>query len=223
MSTGHKQLQDCSFHPSEQLVAAGIITGQVRVSEYDGTSTTRRSQKRLHSESCRAVQFSSSGDCLLTGSADKSLVVLDTGTCKVQKTYQDAHPAGVSRLLALSESTFASGMVPHLLFASSVTFARNGMHLAVICSTGICSLQTDSSVSLHASGDDDGLIKTWDQRQVEPSGSFDAHTDFVSDMVLHDREQCLVAVSGDGTLTVNDLRTGKVRPCLQAIALGHIA
>ncbi|KAL3146127.1 hypothetical protein ABBQ38_015474 [Trebouxia sp. C0009 RCD-2024] len=163
-----EQPMDCSFHPSEQLVAAGIITGQVRVSEYDGTSTTRRSQKRLHSESCRAVQFSSSGDCLLTGSADKSLVVLDTGTCKVQKTYQDAHPAGVSRLLALSESTFASG-------------------------------------------DDDGLIKTWDQRQVEPSGSFDAHTDFVSDMVLHDREQCLVAVSGDGTLTVNDLRTGKIR------------
>lgn len=29
-------------------------------------------------------------------------------------------------------------------------------------------------------------------------------------MVLHDREQCLIAVSGDGTLTVNDLRTGKV-------------
>ena len=30
-------------------------------------------------------------------------------------------------------------------------------------------------------------------------------------MVLHEREQCLIAVSGDGTLTVNDLRTGKVQ------------
>ena len=32
-------------------------------------------------------------------------------------------------------------------------------------------------------------------------------------MVLHEREQCLIAVSGDGTLTVNDLRTGKVCSC----------
>jgi WD40 repeat protein len=59
-------------------------------------------------------------------------------------------------------------------------------------------------------GDDNGLIKTWDQRQPESTASFEAHTDFVSDMVLHEREQCLVAVSGDGTLTVNDLRTNKV-------------
>ena len=43
---------------------------------------------------------------------------------------------------------------------------------------------------------------------------FEVHTDFVSDMVMHEREQCLVAVSGDGTLTVNDLRTTKVRSVL---------
>ncbi len=63
-------------------------------------------------------------------------------------------------------------------------------------------------------GDDNGLIKTWDQRQPESAASFEAHTDFVSDMVLHEREQCLVAVSGDGTLTVNDLRTNKVYSCV---------
>lgn len=64
------------------------------------------------------------------------------------------------------------------------------------------------------------MIKTWDQRQPESTASFEAHTDFVSDMVLHDREQCLVAVSGDGTLTVNDLRTNKVYFCvIKGIAL----
>ena len=57
-------------------------------------------------------------------------------------------------------------------------------------------------------------MKTWDQRQPESTASFEAHTDFVSDMVLHDREQCLVAVSGDGTLTVSDLRTNKVYFCV---------
>ena len=62
------------------------------------------------------------------------------------------------------------------------------------------------------SGDDDGLIRTWDQRQSDATSSFEVHTDFVSDLVYHEREQCLIAVSGDGTLSVNDLRTNKVRP-----------
>lgn len=61
-----------------------------------------------------------------------------------------------------------------------------------------------------ASGDDDGLIKTWDQRQAESIASFEVHTDFVADMVLNEHEQCLVAVSGDGTLSVTDQRTNKV-------------
>jgi hypothetical protein len=40
--------------------------------------------------------------------------------------------------------------------------------------------------------------------------SFEAHDDFVSDMSLHDRESCLLSVSGDGTLAVIDLRANKV-------------
>lgn len=62
---------------------------------------------------------------------------------------------------------------------------------------------------MFCSGDDDGLIKTWDQRQSDATSSFEVHSDFVSDMVYHEREQCLIAVSGDGTLSVNDLRTNK--------------
>ncbi len=102
-------MQDCSFHPTESLLAAGIITGQVRISECSESGATRKSQKRLHSESCRAVQFSALGDALLSGSADKSVVLLDTGTCKVQRTQQNAHPAGISRLAVLSETSFVSG------------------------------------------------------------------------------------------------------------------
>ena len=103
-------LQDCSFHPTENLLAAGIITGQVRIVAYSSTAAVRKSQKRLHEESCRAVQFSSQGDVLLTGSADKSIVLLDTATCKVQRVQQGAHPAGINRLAVLSDTTFASGL-----------------------------------------------------------------------------------------------------------------
>ena len=102
-------LQDCTFHPTERLVAAGLITGQVRVSEYNRDAAHRKCQKKLHSESCRAVRFSTSGDALLTGSADTSFVILDTGTSKVQRTQKDAHPCGLSRIAELAEQSFASG------------------------------------------------------------------------------------------------------------------
>lgn len=61
-----------------------------------------------------------------------------------------------------------------------------------------------------ASGDEEGGIRLWDTRQREGVGAFDAHTDFISDMTPHAEKHVLLAVSGDGTLSVNDLRTLKV-------------
>ena len=60
------------------------------------------------------------------------------------------------------------------------------------------------------SGDDDGVIKTWDMRQKKATTQFSAHTDYITDLSLHPGEACLLAVSGDGTLSVNDLRKNKV-------------
>ena len=45
--------------------------------------------------------------------------------------------------------------------------------------------------------------------QADPTARLDAHTDYVADLALAAGEQCLLAVSGDGTLSVTDLRTGK--------------
>ena len=61
-----------------------------------------------------------------------------------------------------------------------------------------------------ASGDDNGIIKTWDMRQKKATAQFSAHTDYITDLSLHSGEECLLAVSGDGTLSVNDLRKNKV-------------
>ena len=61
-----------------------------------------------------------------------------------------------------------------------------------------------------ASGDENGLIKTWDWRAKSSISEFQAHSDFISDLKFHEAEQCLVAVSGDGSLSLNDLKTHKV-------------
>ncbi|CAK0786967.1 hypothetical protein CVIRNUC_010181 [Coccomyxa viridis] len=66
---------------------------------------------------------------------------------------------------------------------------------------------------LIASGDDDGCIKLWDPRQAqaEAVASFTEHTDFIADFAYQEKDACLVAVSGDGTISITDLRKMKLR------------
>ncbi|KAK9832054.1 hypothetical protein WJX81_002755 [Elliptochloris bilobata] len=69
-----------------------------------------------------------------------------------------------------------------------------------------------------ASGDDEGAVHLWDTRQADATARLEVHSDYVADMALAAGEQCLLAVSGDGTLSVTDLRTGKVRARSEADA-----
>ncbi|KAI9463980.1 WD40 repeat-like protein [Lactarius psammicola] len=63
-----------------------------------------------------------------------------------------------------------------------------------------------------ATGDDDGVIKLWDPRKQDAVRQYTHHFDFISDfMWLQDKKQ-LVATSGDGTLSVMDVRSKKPEP-----------
>ncbi|KAH9988087.1 WD40-repeat-containing domain protein [Russula compacta] len=65
---------------------------------------------------------------------------------------------------------------------------------------------------LLATGDDDGTIKLWDQRKQDAIRTYTQHFDFISDfMWLQDKKQ-LVATSGDGSLSVMDVRSNKPEP-----------
>ncbi|KAI0772824.1 WD40-repeat-containing domain protein [Trametes elegans] len=70
--------------------------------------------------------------------------------------------------------------------------------------------------NLLASGDDDGVIKLWDPRKPDAVRRYTHHFDFISDfMWLQDKKQ-LVATSGDGTLSVMDVRAKKMEPVAQS-------
>ncbi|KAI0767415.1 WD40-repeat-containing domain protein [Fomes fomentarius] len=70
--------------------------------------------------------------------------------------------------------------------------------------------------NLWASGDDDGVIKLWDPRKQDAVRKYTHHFDFISDfMWLGDKKQ-LVATSGDGTLSVMDIRSKKIEPVAQS-------
>ncbi|TFY75075.1 hypothetical protein EWM64_g8939 [Hericium alpestre] len=65
---------------------------------------------------------------------------------------------------------------------------------------------------LIATGDDDGVIKLWDPRKKDSVRTYTQHFDFISDFLwLEDKKQ-LVATSGDGTLSVMDVRSKKTEP-----------
>lgn len=61
-------------------------------------------------------------------------------------------------------------------------------------------------------GDDNGTIKVWDTRQRSCVFTFDdIHEDFVADFEYNEARKELIAVSGDGTLSVHNLTRGVVR------------
>lgn len=66
--------------------------------------------------------------------------------------------------------------------------------------------------NLVASGDDDGVIKLWDPRQADSIRTYSQHFDYITDFTYFDDKRQLVATSGDGHLSVIDIRSNKSTP-----------
>ncbi|KAL3527321.1 hypothetical protein ACH5RR_011977 [Cinchona calisaya] len=160
---------DLDFHPSDQLIAAGLISGDLLLYRYAAESTPQRLLKvNGHTESCRAVRFINEGRAIVTGSPDCSILATDVETGSAITRLENSHGAAVNRIVNLTESTVASG-------------------------------------------DDDGCIKVWDTRQRSCCNSFDAHEEYISDMTFASDSMKLLGTSGDGTLSVCNLRSNKIQ------------
>ncbi|ESW03612.1 hypothetical protein PHAVU_011G028400 [Phaseolus vulgaris] len=160
---------DIDFHPSDNLVATGLIDGDVHLYRYSPDSVpVRQLEVHAHTESCRAVRFINGGRVLLTGSPDCSILATDVETGSTITRIDNAHEAAVNRLINLTESTVASG-------------------------------------------DDEGCIKVWDTRERSCCNSFNAHEDYISDMTFASDARKLLTTSGDGTLSVCNLRRNTVQ------------
>ncbi|KAF5752465.1 WD repeat-containing protein 55 [Tripterygium wilfordii] len=158
------------FHPSDQLVATGLINGHLHLYRYsaDSLPPQRLLEVHAHEDSCRASRFINGGQAILTGSKDCSIVATDVETGSQIARLVNAHEDAIYSLINLTESTVASG-------------------------------------------DDQGCIKVWDTRQRSCCNSFDAHKDYVSDMAFASDSMKLLGTSGDGTLSVCNLRRNKVQ------------
>ncbi|KAF9027471.1 WD40-repeat-containing domain protein [Rhodocollybia butyracea] len=69
---------------------------------------------------------------------------------------------------------------------------------------------------LLSTGDDDGVIKLWDPRKKESVRKYTHHFDYITDFLWLDDKKHLVATSGDGTLSVIDVRAKVPEPFAQS-------
>ncbi|GFQ05110.1 WD repeat-containing protein 55 [Phtheirospermum japonicum] len=160
---------DLDFHPSNNIVASGLITGQLLLHNYAAESTPQRLlEVNAHTESCRALRFVNEGRAIITGSPDCSILATDIETGAAIARLENSHEAAVNRIVNLTESTIASG-------------------------------------------DDEGYIKVWDTRQRSCCNSFKVHEEYISDMTYSSDSMKLIGTSGDGTLSVCNLRSNKVQ------------
>lgn len=160
---------DIDFHPSDHLVAAGLITGDLLLYRYNADSLAQKLlEVNAHSESCRTVRFINDGRAIVTGSPDCSILATDVETGSEIVRLENSHGAAVNRIVNLTESTIASG-------------------------------------------DDEGCIKVWDTRQRSCSNSFNAHEEYISDITFAADSMKLLATSGDGSLSVCNLRSSKIQ------------
>ena len=67
------------------------------------------------------------------------------------------------------------------------------------------------SETVTASGDEEGGVSLWDIRQSDAIATLSPHSDYISDFYHHPKENALLSTSGDGTLSLIDLRTNKVK------------
>lgn len=102
-------MQDVDFHPTRQLLAAGLIDGRLLVHSFSSDAAQRVHRIKAHSSSCRAARFSLAGDLLLSASTDQSMLAVDVETGKPTARKKEAHDTAINRLAAVSETLTASG------------------------------------------------------------------------------------------------------------------
>lgn len=102
-------IADICLHPAKDMIATGLLTGQVVMTSYtnEGNETVRTLGH--HKKTCRDIEFSHSGDKMMTASKDHSICICDAESGNIVRRILRAHDSPLCRLLIIDENTFATG------------------------------------------------------------------------------------------------------------------
>ncbi|GJN22437.1 hypothetical protein PR202_gb09997 [Eleusine coracana subsp. coracana] len=186
MEAVHEEMPfDLDFHPSASLVATSLITGELHLYRYAPESQPERySPKLMLLVLVNFIQW------LFAVKAHKD-------SCRAIRFVD-------------SGKVILSGSADCSILATDIETGKSIARLEAAhenCINRLVSL-TETMV---ATGDDEGCIKVWDTRERSCCNSFHAHEDYISDMTYVSDTNQILATSGDGTLSVNNLRRNKVK------------
>ncbi|KAF9101221.1 hypothetical protein BGX27_011562 [Mortierella sp. AM989] len=102
---------DFAFHPTQNIIATGLITGHINCVKYVPGSGNNESlwNVRPSKKSCRGLAFSHDGAGLFTVSKDGAIGALDVNTGNVLIKKPDAHDQPINAVKLLTENILATG------------------------------------------------------------------------------------------------------------------
>eukprot|EP01088_Endostelium_zonatum_P012631 TRINITY_DN2689_c0_g1_i1.p1 TRINITY_DN2689_c0_g1~~TRINITY_DN2689_c0_g1_i1.p1 ORF type:complete len:269 (-),score=58.13 TRINITY_DN2689_c0_g1_i1:46-852(-) len=96
------------FHPTQNNCVVGWIDGSISFHLYEASSTVKLFDLSYHTSSCRVALFSTEGNRIFTGSADKSLAAVDVETQKLLFRKTAAHKDGINAMI-IQDSNIITG------------------------------------------------------------------------------------------------------------------
>lgn len=102
---------DLSFHPNEDILAVGTITGDVIIYKYSNEENQLLNNIEVHTKAIRDVEFNWDGSTLFSVSKDKSVMMSDITTGKLKRFYDNAHESPIYKMHILCENLFATGKI----------------------------------------------------------------------------------------------------------------
>ncbi|EPY36396.1 WDcontaining protein [Angomonas deanei] len=222
-------VMDMGFHPSQNILATGLVNGEVEIYKYSGNEIVKQpmqndisswifnvneddvvwnqhhSNARMHPKGgVAAMEFTDDGSYLVSGGSDGTLSVMDCASGKLV-----IHIPSADTEVAAAKKSKTKRLVPFgkkkLKKTLPSSFKPTNPHKFGISAVNVC------DENLVATGDDDGLIAIWDMRQRKPAFVYYEHADYVSQLCYFTDVQELVSSSGDTCLGVYDVRGGKLR------------
>lgn len=107
--TTNDYVVDLSFHPEQNILAVGNVTGDILIYRYTNEENTLLQSHEVHTKAIRDLEFSQDGKSILSASRDKSIMITDFETGKLKRFWENAHEEPVYKLSVINENLFATG------------------------------------------------------------------------------------------------------------------
>ncbi|KAG0045937.1 WD domain repeat-containing protein 55 [Gryganskiella cystojenkinii] len=194
---------DFDFHPTEDIIATGLITGHIECVRYKPGVGNNESlwNVRPSKKSCRGLAFSHDGAGLFTVAKDGAIGALDVNTGSVLIKKPDAHDHPINTVKLLTENILATGDDSGIIKLWDVRTGSETMEYSEH-DDFISGLDFDPTSKIMVASSGQGTISIYDIRKPKMLAmSANQDDELLSICIVKDTRKVLVG-SQDGILNI---------------------